>query len=224
MPRQQPLDLRAVSVAPRFGVREGEVVAFRIGEWMLAPEAGPVLDQIRDAFYVVDPSWRFVRINRAAEQFWDRSREVLLGRQIWDCFPAAVGSQPYDMHLRCAAGQTSAQFVSVSPVTGSGLAIRIVPLKQGIAVCFREVRAASESSRAARQSELRPVTIRALALAPPEFKSRRSVKGPLPLSEGMYPLICTCGGCASPVSFSEPEPGAGFLIECQTCGSLNIFE
>ena len=54
--------------------------------------AADTLESISDAFYAIDEEWRFTYINGKAEELWGRSREELLGKNIWDEFPEAVGS------------------------------------------------------------------------------------------------------------------------------------
>src|SRR5215211_7341688 len=57
--------------------------------------AADTLESISDAFYAVDEEWRFTYVNGKAEELWGRSREELLGHNIWEEFPEAVGSESY---------------------------------------------------------------------------------------------------------------------------------
>jgi PAS domain S-box-containing protein len=70
--------------------------------------ATDILESISDAFYAVDGEWRFTYVNNQAEELWGRSREELLGKNIWEEFPEAVGSESYRqikraMDYRCTS-------------------------------------------------------------------------------------------------------------------------
>jgi PAS domain-containing protein len=41
-----------------------------------------VLEKFSDAFYALDRQWRFTYVNRRAQEFWGRSKEQLLGKNI----------------------------------------------------------------------------------------------------------------------------------------------
>src|SRR5262245_2947685 len=46
-----------------------------------------ILESIGDAFYALDADFRLTYVNRKAEQLWDKRREDLLGRTLWEEFP-----------------------------------------------------------------------------------------------------------------------------------------
>src|SRR5918994_161033 len=47
-------------------------------------QVSDILESISDAFYTVDWEWRLTYINRKAAELWGRSREQLLGQNIWE--------------------------------------------------------------------------------------------------------------------------------------------
>src|SRR5207245_2940774 len=51
-------------------------------------ELGRVLDTMPAAFCAYDRQWRFQRVNAAAEQLLGRPRDELLGRVLWELWPA----------------------------------------------------------------------------------------------------------------------------------------
>jgi PAS domain S-box-containing protein len=57
--------------------------------------ATDILESISDAFYAVDKGWRFTYVNGKAEELWGRSREELLGKNVWEEFPEAVDRESY---------------------------------------------------------------------------------------------------------------------------------
>ncbi|WP_419788654.1 PAS domain-containing protein [Mucilaginibacter sp. SP1R1] len=50
------------------------------------------IESITDSFFIVDNNWRFVRVNAAFEKTGNKSRHELLGKVIWDVFPALVNT------------------------------------------------------------------------------------------------------------------------------------
>src|SRR4051794_13742372 len=55
------------------------------------PSVAAVLESISDAFYALDPQWRFTYLNSAAERLLQRSRGELIGRELWAEFPETIG-------------------------------------------------------------------------------------------------------------------------------------
>jgi PAS domain S-box-containing protein len=48
-----------------------------------------ILENIAAAFYVLDPHWCFSYVNRKGAELLGRSRDELLGKNIWTEFPSA---------------------------------------------------------------------------------------------------------------------------------------
>lgn len=53
----------------------------------LAQKVETIIEEITDGFYVLDREWKFVKINKVAEQIFGISRANLLGSSLWDLFP-----------------------------------------------------------------------------------------------------------------------------------------
>ncbi|TAG93253.1 MAG: PAS domain S-box protein [Bacteroidetes bacterium] len=52
-----------------------------------AQKVETIIEEITDGFYVLNREWKFIKINKTAEQILGIPREKLLGRKIWDIFP-----------------------------------------------------------------------------------------------------------------------------------------
>ena len=78
-------------------------------------QASDILESISDAFYAVDNEWRFTYVNRKAEELWDRYRDELLGKNIWEEFPQAVGSDSYRQIKREAEEGVTTTFLRQYP-------------------------------------------------------------------------------------------------------------
>ena len=60
---------------------------------MTQHSAAEILETMSDGFVALDRQWRYVYVNRAAEQFTGLCREDMLGRTQWELFPEIIGSQ-----------------------------------------------------------------------------------------------------------------------------------
>ncbi|MDB4951525.1 MAG: diguanylate cyclase/phosphodiesterase, partial [Gemmatimonadetes bacterium] len=108
-----------------------------------------VLEETTDAFFSVDAGWRFTYVNRRGEEYWETPRDALLGRGIWEMFPAMVGSVAWENLTRCMRDRVPVRYEAVSQVTGRWVEGHAYPREEGIAVFFRDV------SRRKRQEETR---------------------------------------------------------------------
>jgi len=98
-----------------------------------------LLESITDAFFALDRDWRFTYVNQRALDYYGKRRDELLGRSIWDLFPAAAGTQLQAQYEKVLRTQTSAAFELKSVLTGRWVDLRVFPAGQGLAVYFRDV-------------------------------------------------------------------------------------
>ena len=115
--------------------------------------ATDILESISDAFFAVDNEWRFTYVNSKAEELWGRSREELLGTDLWEEFPEVEGSESYREIKRAMEEGITTKFETISPVLGIWIAGRAYPSQEGLSVYFQDVterkRAEVESARLA---------------------------------------------------------------------------
>jgi len=69
-----------------------EAVRAREGLRRMADRLTTHLESQTDAFFTLDPEWRFTFVNTEAERVLERRRDELLGVSIWEAFPEAVGT------------------------------------------------------------------------------------------------------------------------------------
>jgi PAS domain S-box-containing protein len=118
--------------------------------------ATDILESISDAFFAVDEECRFTYVNGKAEQFWGRSRDELLGKNIWEEFPQAVGSEYYRQIQRAMEEDVTTEFEATFPFLGVWVAGRAYPSREGLSVYFQDVterKLAEESLRRVTEAE-----------------------------------------------------------------------
>ena len=118
-----------------------------------------VLESMSAAFYAVDRSWRFTYVNAEAERLLGRARGDLLGGDIWELFPAAVGTVFETAYKGALARGEPTVFEAYYPPPLDGwYELRVWPGPDGLSVYFLDIterRAAqSATDRASRRAEL----------------------------------------------------------------------
>jgi PAS domain S-box-containing protein len=104
-----------------------------------AARALETLESMSDAFFTLDSEWRFTYLNPQCEVILQRRREDLIGRNVWDEFPEAVGSR-FDIEYRRAVGeQVAVYFEEPYEPLGRTLEVRGYPVPDGLAVYFTDV-------------------------------------------------------------------------------------
>lgn len=97
------------------------------------------LETMNDAFYALDAQWCFTYVNRQAERLLDRGREELLGRNIWQEFPEALGSPFQEGYERAVATGQPVVFDAPYAPLGGWYELNAWPGPDGLSVYFREV-------------------------------------------------------------------------------------
>ena len=115
-----------------------------------------VLASISDAFFAIDRAWRFSYVNDRAEQLLQRTRGSLLGRTLWDEFPAATGSLFEREYRRAMATDEPVAFEAYyPPPLDAWYEVRAYPGREGLAVYFQEITERRRAADALAESEAR---------------------------------------------------------------------
>jgi PAS domain S-box-containing protein len=110
------------------------------GEREAAGRVTRVLEAMPAGFYSLDRNWRFTHVNAEAERVLGRSREELLGRVLWDEWPAAVDSVFEDSFRTAVRTGRPIAFDAYYPAPLEGwFELRVWPSPDGLSVYFTEI-------------------------------------------------------------------------------------
>jgi PAS domain S-box-containing protein len=99
-----------------------------------------VLEAMPAGFYNLDRDWRFTHINAEAERLLGRGREDLLGKVLWDAWPAANDSDFEENYRRAVRTGLPVSFDAYYPPPLNGwYELRAWPTPDGLSVYFLEV-------------------------------------------------------------------------------------
>ncbi len=99
-----------------------------------------ILESVTDAFFALDRQWRFTYLNPQAEPQLQRSPGELLGKVVWDEFPAAIGTKFEREYRSAMAERRSVTFEEYYPAPIDGwFEVNAYPSEEGLAVYFRNV-------------------------------------------------------------------------------------
>lgn len=98
------------------------------------------LENISDGFLLIDHDWHFGYLNTQAEILLLRRREDLLGKHVWDEFPAASDSDFRRNYELAINENTTVRFTEYYPAPlDSWFDVSAYPTPDGLAVYFRDV-------------------------------------------------------------------------------------
>ncbi|MGQ0811653.1 MAG: ATP-binding protein [Nitrospiraceae bacterium] len=113
-----------------------------------------ILDSITDGFVTFDRDWRFVYVNAQAERMNGMSRAALLGKTIWEVFPAAIGTTLEHEYRRAVAEHVCVDFESYYEPWDRWFTIRAYPTADGgLSAYFQDVTDRRRIEQTLRKSE-----------------------------------------------------------------------
>jgi PAS domain S-box-containing protein len=118
-----------------------------------------VLEAMPAGFYSLDAHWRFTHVNAQAEKLLGQSREQLLGRVIWEVFPATLDGVFERSYRQAVVSGQPVAFDAHYPAPLNGwYELRAWPTPDGLSVYFIEVtdrrQAEEQADRATRRLTL----------------------------------------------------------------------
>ena len=116
-----------------------------------------VLESITDAFFALDGEWKFVYVNKQAEELLSREPGDLIGRSIWDEYPGLIGSEFETAYRKAANDRIASTVTSYYQDHQRWYEVTTYPAESGITVYFRNAteRVARDEALRHSESELR---------------------------------------------------------------------
>lgn len=113
-----------------------------------------ILESMTDGFYTLDSDWCFTYINSCGERILGKSRDELLGKNIWEQFPVLASSQVYEQYNHAVAEGICVNFEFYYQPCDCWYDIHVYPLEQGISVYFQNISEHQAALRDRQQAEL----------------------------------------------------------------------
>jgi len=98
-----------------------------------------ILESITDAFVAIDEDWTLTYANAQAETLLERSRDALIGRNVWDEFPEAIGSRFQEMFETALEDDRTVEFTEYYEPLNRWLEVKAFPFEGGLSVYFDDV-------------------------------------------------------------------------------------
>ncbi|MDD5168796.1 MAG: chemotaxis protein CheB [Syntrophales bacterium] len=98
-----------------------------------------ILDSIADGFFALDREWRFIHINNPALGHFGKERDEVLGRKLFDIFPAARNSIFESQYRRSMETGEPVRFEAPSIIGGMILEVYAYPGTDNLTVLFRDI-------------------------------------------------------------------------------------
>ena len=102
-------------------------------------EKNKILESISDAFYALDENWNITYFNSEAEHLLNKKWDDVIGKNLWEEFPAAVETEVYDIYHDVMEQREPESFEYYYPPLESWYDISAYPAESGISVYFKNI-------------------------------------------------------------------------------------
>jgi PAS domain S-box-containing protein len=114
-----------------------------------------ILDQAPNAFLALSPEWVCLYINAVGARLLGQTREAMMGRNIWEVFPEAVGGSFWHTYHRAMQERVVVGLEEYYGPLGGWFEVKAYPIDTGIGVHFSNVTERKELEATLRESEAR---------------------------------------------------------------------
>ncbi|MDQ2868102.1 MAG: response regulator [Verrucomicrobiota bacterium] len=139
----KPLDLARLNI--RLAVAERQIRQLRERNQARrdlqesARTLADILENTTDGFFALDYAWRFSYLNPEAETLLGRSRDELMGGELWEKFPELCGTVFEKNYRRVMARQEPVEFEACDAAGRTWFEVHAYPSGGGVSAFFRDV-------------------------------------------------------------------------------------
>ena len=101
--------------------------------------------RITDAFIALDKDWKYTYVNKSAANLVRMKQEEMIGKNVWDLFPQAIGSSTYNAFQQAMQTQLYVHNIDYYPPLDLWQENHIYPSPEGVTVYIQNV---SENKKA----------------------------------------------------------------------------
>lgn len=118
-------------------------------------ERNMILESIGDAFFALDKDWAVSYWNRTAEKILQKTKQEMLGRNLWDAFPTAVNSVSYRQYHQATDTGRAVHFEDYFALLDCWYEVSAFPSPAGLSVYFKDISERKQSISDLKESEQR---------------------------------------------------------------------
>jgi PAS domain S-box-containing protein len=118
-----------------------------------AEQVAGVYERVSDAFVALDKNWRFTYVNKKGGELSKRDPVALIGKNIWEEFPEAVGSDTYKAYHKAMADQQYARNIDYNAPLDLWYENNIYPSSEGLSVFVRDINEMKKKEKALAKSD-----------------------------------------------------------------------
>lgn len=100
-----------------------------------------ILESITDAFFSVDRQWRFTYLNPKAELLVGKTRQEMIGKNVWEIYPDLMDTAIYKECHRSVAKQVAVAVQEYIPRCGLWLQFHAYPSQDSLSVYAQDITA-----------------------------------------------------------------------------------
>jgi PAS domain S-box-containing protein len=151
----EALTVLSSTVTSEIGAHRYRRARDRLEAAKTAGEAGTteILESIDDALYAIDREWRLVYVNRHAERLWGKRRNEILGRTIFEIFPAFANSETHRTCEQAMAERRPLRIETSAGVLGVPVDVNVSPSPSGVTLSFRDISERKRMEEALRERD-----------------------------------------------------------------------
>jgi len=119
--------------------KEAEISIERRRKEEALEERNTILESIGDGFFATDKDWTVTYWNQMAEKLLGKLKSEIIGRNLWEVYPHAVGKTAYNAYQKALDENEPQHIEDYFPATNVWYEMNVYPAAGGLSIYFRDV-------------------------------------------------------------------------------------